>query len=61
MIGAVVLFILFIVLIFCIFFNSNNFQGGGQGSYLMKNNIKHIRKDVKNKKRFFNPNFEDEG
>lgn len=52
MIGAILIILLLVIVLHSVF-NSKNFEAGNQGSYIMKRNIKHLRKDVKNKNRFF--------
>lgn len=52
MIGAILIILLLVIVLHSVF-NSKNFNASHEGSYIMKSNIKHLRKDVKNKNRFF--------
>lgn len=52
MIGAVIIMIILVVVLYSVF-SSENFNNGMNGSYIMKKNIKRLRKEQKNDKRFF--------
>lgn len=52
MIGAVIIMIILVIVLYSVF-NSKNFNAGNDGSYIMRSNIKKLRKDQKNDKKFF--------
>lgn len=52
MIGAIIIMIILVVVLYSVF-SSKNFNQGMNGSYIMKSNIKRLRKNQKNDKYFF--------